>query len=82
MHPYEIVSWFKSREWKKGRGRPKITLVEVKKDMSIKEVTKSMTLERIQWRKRIRVGDQLFFWGSIANPKRKEGLRVGCLGGG
>ena len=82
MHPYEIVSWFKLREQKKGRGRPKITLVEVKKDMSIKEVTKSMTSERIQWQKRIRVGDQLFFWGSIANPPKTKGLRVGCLGGG
>ncbi len=34
---------------KRGRGRPKITIVEVvKNDMSIKEVTESMTLDRIE----------------------------------
>ena len=50
MHQLESVCWFKLREWKKGRGRPRITLVEVvKKDMSIMEVTKSMTLDIIQW---------------------------------
>ena len=38
---------------KKGRGRPKITLVEViKNDMSIKEVTQCMTLDGIEWWKR------------------------------
>jgi hypothetical protein len=38
---------------KKGIGRPKIILVEVvKKDISIKEVTYGLTLERIKWRKR------------------------------
>ena len=37
---------------------PKIILVEVvKNDMSIKEVTKSMTLDRIEKRKRIHVAD-------------------------
>ena len=46
------------REPKKGRGKPKITLVEVvKKDMSIKEVTESMTLDRIECRKSIHVAD-------------------------
>ena len=35
-----------------GRGRLKITLVEViKKDMPIKGVIESMTLERVEWRK-------------------------------
>ena len=33
----------------KGEGRPKITLIEiVKKNMPIKEVTKSMILDRIE----------------------------------
>ena len=46
-------------ERKKCRGKPKIALVkEVKKDMSIMEVTKSMTLDIIQWQKRIHVTDQ------------------------
>ena len=46
-------------EWKKkGRGRPKTTLVEVvKTDMSIKKMTKSMNLDRIEWWKRIHVAD-------------------------
>ena len=36
-----IKKWFDSiREWKRGKGRPKITLVEVEKtDMLIKNVT-------------------------------------------
>ena len=39
------MSWFKLREWKKGRGRPKITLVEVvKNDLSIKEVKEECDL--------------------------------------
>ena len=51
------VSLFKLRE-KKGRERPQIKLDEVvKKDMSIKEVTKSMVLDIIEWRKRIYVVD-------------------------
>ena len=38
---------------KKCRRQPKITLVElIKNDMLIKEVTKSMTLDGIEWRKR------------------------------
>ena len=46
------------REPKKGRGKPKITLVEVvKKYMSIKEVIESMTLDRIECRKSIHVAD-------------------------
>ena len=41
-----------------GRERPKIKLVKVvKKDMSIMEVTKSMVLDIIEWRKRIYVVD-------------------------
>jgi hypothetical protein len=46
-------------EWKKkGRGRPKTILVEVvKTDMSIKKITKSMNLDRIEWWKRIHVAD-------------------------
>ena len=51
------------REPKKGRGKQKITLVEVvKKDMSIKEVTESMTLDKIECKKRIHVADlDLYF---------------------
>ena len=41
-------------ETQKGRGRPKITLVDVvKKDKSIKEVTEVMTMDRIERKKRI-----------------------------
>ena len=51
------MSLFKLRE-KKGRERPQIKLVEVvKKDISINEVTKSMVLDIIEWRKRIYVVD-------------------------
>ena len=35
---------------KKGRGRPQIIIV-VKKDMSIKKVTKSITSNKIDWKK-------------------------------
>ena len=43
---------------KKGRGRPKIKLVEViKKDMLINEVTESMTLDRVEWKKRLHMTD-------------------------
>ena len=42
---------------KEGRGRPKVTLVVVKKDMSIKKVTKSMISDRIEWSKRIYAAD-------------------------
>ena len=39
------MGWFKSKEWIKCRGRPKLTLVEkVKVDMSTKEVIESMML--------------------------------------
>ena len=37
---------------KKGRGRPKLVEV-IKKDMAIKGVTKSMTINRVEWRKTI-----------------------------
>ena len=52
---------------KKGRGRPKITLVGViKKNMSIEEVIESMTSYRIEWRKRKQVADltnkNIKFW--------------------
>lgn len=38
---------------KQGRGRSKITLLEVVKNMSMEEVTKCMVLDRIEWRRRI-----------------------------
>ena len=45
---------------KRGRGRQKITLVEViKKDMSIRELIENMTSDRIEWRKRIHVTDPM-----------------------
>ena len=45
-------------EMKKGRGRPKITLVEIINwDMSIKEVKESINLDRVEWGKRIHVAD-------------------------
>lgn len=47
---------------KKGRGRPKITLVEViKKRMSIRVVIESMNLNRVEWRKKIHVADPILF---------------------
>ena len=47
------------RELKKGRGRLIITLIEsaVKNDMSIKEVTEGMILNKIEWWKRIHVAN-------------------------
>ena len=45
---------------KKGRGRQKMISVEViknKKDMLIRKVTKSMILDRIEWRKIIYVAN-------------------------
>ena len=37
---------------KKSIGRPKIALVEViKNDITIKGVTESMTIDRVEWRK-------------------------------
>ena len=43
---------------KKGRKRPKRTLVKViKNDMSINKVTKSMILDRIEWRRRMHVAN-------------------------
>ena len=48
----------KLKQWKKGRRRPKITLVEVvKNDVLIKEVTKSIALDEIEWWKIIHVVD-------------------------
>ena len=53
----EKVSWFNLME-RKGRWRPKITLVEVvKNDMLIKEVTESIALDEIEWWKIIHVVD-------------------------
>ena len=43
-----------------------VAIVVEKKNMSIEEVTKSMTLEIIEWRKRIHV----------ANPKQKKNLYI------
>ena len=44
-----IYSHLQVEGMKKGRGRPKITLVEViKKYMSITRVTESMTLDRVE----------------------------------
>ena len=45
------------RELKKGRGIPKITLVEEIKNLSITEVIENMISNKIEWRKRIHVAD-------------------------
>ena len=56
---------------KKSMVRPKIALVEViKNDITIKWVTESMTIDRVEWR-------TLSYWESIADPKIL-GLRL-CL---
>ena len=48
----------KLREWKKAEEDQKITLVEViKKYMSITGVKESMTLDRVEWRKRIHMAN-------------------------
>ena len=48
MHQWRRLIWFRLRD-RKGRGRHKITLLEVvKKDMSIKVVMKSITWDRIE----------------------------------
>ena len=47
------VIWFKLREQKGGRGRPKLILVKVVKKIDIFiKVTKSMILDKIEWRKK------------------------------
>ena len=51
-----MVSW----GMKKGRGRQKMISIEViknKKDILIRKVTKSMILDRIEWRKIIYVAN-------------------------
>ena len=56
---------------KKSIVRPKIALVEViKNDITIKWVTESMTIDRVEWR-------TLSYWESIVDPKIL-GLRL-CL---
>ena len=58
MHQWERVNCFKLREQKIGWGRPKNNISSnSKNDMSIKEVTESMTLDKIKWRKIIYVTD-------------------------
>lgn len=47
-------SWENER---KGREIPKITLVVVKNEMLSKKATESMIFDRIEWKKRIYVGD-------------------------
>ena len=62
---------------KKGRERPKITLIVVKNDISIKEVTKSMTSNRIESEKRIHmVNHEQSVEKSITDPKILR-LRLG-----
>ena len=56
MHQWGIASWFKLNEWKKGRERTKITLVEVViNDMSITEITYSwLMIEQNNTKKNVR----------------------------
>ena len=52
MRDNDLIQWFKSREWK-GRGRLEIKLIDVRKKWYVnKEVTKIMTLDRIEWIKK------------------------------
>jgi hypothetical protein len=44
-------------EGTESRGRPKITLIVVKNDMSIKKIRESMISNRIKWQKIILVGN-------------------------
>ena len=55
--PVRKSEFIQVKETKKGRERPKITFVLVKKDMSIKKVTKSMTLDSIEWWKKIYIAN-------------------------
>ena len=54
---WKRFSWFKLREQRKVEEDQKIILEVVPKDMSIKELTDSMTSDRIEWWKRIQVAD-------------------------
>ena len=55
---YIYIYISKLREWKKAEEDQKITLVEViKKYMSITGVKESMTLDRVEWRKRIHMAN-------------------------
>lgn len=46
MHQWESCE---AKGKKQGKGRPKVTLVKVIKDISIKKVIESMTLDGIEW---------------------------------
>ena len=57
-HQWERVTWFISREWKEFEEDLKyISSSSKKKNMSIKEVIKSMTSDKIELRKGIQVAD-------------------------
>lgn len=68
MHRLGRVNWFKSKG-KKCKGRPKIALTVVKKDMTITEVTEIMISNKIEWQKIIHEG----------NPKGLELKFVCCI---
>ena len=55
MRDNDLIQWFKSREWK-GRGRLEIKLIDVRKKWYVnKEVTKIMSLDRIEWIKKKKI---------------------------
>lgn len=56
MHQLGRVNWSKSKG-KKCKGRPKIALTVVKKDITITEVTEIMISNKIEWQKTIHEGD-------------------------
>ena len=54
--PVKKSEFIQVKGTKKCKRMPKITLVEViKMDMSIKRVTKNMTLNKVEWRQRIHI---------------------------
>ena len=58
MNQKERLSWFMLKEKKKGIGIPKITSVEVIKKRHVNEGSKkTMTSDKIEWRKKIHVSN-------------------------
>ena len=66
------------REQDEGGGRPKIILIEVvKNNMSIKEITNTMTSNIIGWWKRIHVANPNQFVKDLEPTPKILGLRLG-----
>lgn len=66
MHQWENSKLIQVEGTKKDGGQQKIILIKVvKNDMLIKNITKSMILDRIKWYKRIHVTGSNYF---VENP--------------